>query len=106
MVFIKIGEEIGYRVHRYAHDVDPQTHAFTNRRVLAYIDAGIPDGIQVDTQGNVFTSCADGVQVSLNAAAAARIHLKRLIFYVTLYRSLPQMGRFLEKCSSECRLRI
>lgn len=45
--------------------MDPQTHVFTNRRVLAYIDAGIPDGIQLDTHGNVFASCADGVQVRL-----------------------------------------
>ncbi|KAL0581463.1 hypothetical protein V5O48_000617 [Marasmius crinis-equi] len=47
----------------YAFDVDPQTHAFKNRRVFAYVDAGIPDGVQVDTDGNVYSGTADGVQV-------------------------------------------
>lgn len=47
----------------FGFDVDPITHAFTNRRVFAYIDAGIPDGIQVDPQGNVYAGCGDGVQV-------------------------------------------
>ncbi|XP_006463789.1 hypothetical protein AGABI2DRAFT_194493, partial [Agaricus bisporus var. bisporus H97] len=47
----------------YAFDVDPKTQTFLNRRVLAYIDAGIPDGIQLDTNGNIYTSTADGVQV-------------------------------------------
>ncbi|KAG6884663.1 hypothetical protein C0993_009187 [Termitomyces sp. T159_Od127] len=47
----------------YAFDVDSRTHAFKNRRVFAYVDAGIPDGIQVDTEGNVYSGCGDGVQV-------------------------------------------
>ncbi|KAF5391037.1 hypothetical protein D9757_003954 [Collybiopsis confluens] len=47
----------------YAFDVDPITNAFMNRRVLAYIDAGVPDGIQLDTEGNIYTGCADGTQV-------------------------------------------
>ncbi|EEB97353.1 hypothetical protein MPER_03344, partial [Moniliophthora perniciosa FA553] len=47
----------------YAFDVDPVTHAFKNRHVLAYVDAGVPDGIQVDTKGNVYSGCGDGVQV-------------------------------------------
>lgn len=49
--------------YSYAFDVDPKTQTFLNRRVLAYIDAGIPDGIQLDTNGNIYTSTADGVQV-------------------------------------------
>ncbi len=36
-----------------------------NRRVFAYVDSGIPDGIQVDTDGNVYSGCGDGVQVSI-----------------------------------------
>lgn len=48
---------------RYAFDVDPISHAFKNRRVLAYVDAGVPDGIQVDTNGNVYSGTGDGVQV-------------------------------------------
>lgn len=47
----------------YAFDVDPVTHAFKNRRILAYVDAGVPDGIQIDTQGNIYSACGDGVQV-------------------------------------------
>jgi len=47
----------------YAFDVDSVTHAFKNRRVFAYIDTGVPDGIQVDTKGNVYSGCGDGVQV-------------------------------------------
>ncbi|KAJ2926444.1 hypothetical protein H1R20_g10650, partial [Candolleomyces eurysporus] len=47
----------------YAFDVDPNTHAFTNRRVFAYADTGIPDGIQVDTEGNVYSGTGDGVNV-------------------------------------------
>ena len=50
-------------MHRHAFDVDPNTQAFKNRRVLAYIDSGIPDGVQVDTNGNVYAGCGDGVQV-------------------------------------------
>ncbi|PCH42931.1 calcium-dependent phosphotriesterase [Wolfiporia cocos MD-104 SS10] len=47
----------------YAFDVDPRSHVFTNRRVFAFIDAAVPDGIQVDTIGNVYSSCGDGVHV-------------------------------------------
>ncbi|KAK7052266.1 SGL domain-containing protein [Favolaschia claudopus] len=47
----------------YAFDVDPKTQAFTNRRVFAYSDAGVPDGVQVDTKGNVYAGCGDGVHV-------------------------------------------
>ncbi|RDB26751.1 Gluconolactonase [Hypsizygus marmoreus] len=47
----------------YAFDVDSRTQAFTNRRVFAYVDTGIPDGLQVDLAGNVYSGCGDGVQV-------------------------------------------
>lgn len=47
----------------YAYDVDDNTQTFKNRRVFAYVDAGVPDGIQVDAMGNVYTGCGDGVQV-------------------------------------------
>ncbi|EPQ51631.1 D-lactonohydrolase-like protein [Gloeophyllum trabeum ATCC 11539] len=47
----------------YAFDIDPLTQAFTNRRVFAYADAGVPDGIQVDSLGNVYSGCGDGIQV-------------------------------------------
>lgn len=49
----------------YAYDVNPTTQAFTNRRVFAYSDTGIPDGIQVDVEGNVWSGNGDGVHVRL-----------------------------------------
>jgi len=47
----------------YAFDVDPTNQAFKNRRVFAYVDNGVPDGIELDSQGNVYSGCGDGVQV-------------------------------------------
>ncbi|KAL1747205.1 hypothetical protein HDZ31DRAFT_32451 [Schizophyllum fasciatum] len=47
----------------YAFTVDPKTHAFTNRRLFAFVDAAIPDGLQVDKVGNVYSACGDGVHV-------------------------------------------
>jgi gluconolactonase len=44
------------------HTVDGSPF-LTNRRLFAYADAGIPDGIKVDTMGNVYSGCGDGVQV-------------------------------------------
>ncbi|KAM5543968.1 hypothetical protein V8D89_002585 [Ganoderma adspersum] len=47
----------------YAYDVDPKTSAFVNRRVFAYVDTGVADGIQLDAAGNVYAGCGDGTQV-------------------------------------------
>ncbi|KAG2747283.1 calcium-dependent phosphotriesterase [Suillus brevipes Sb2] len=47
----------------YQFDVDPRTQSFTNRRVFAYSDSGAPDGIQLDTMGNVYSGCGDGIHV-------------------------------------------
>jgi gluconolactonase len=47
----------------FAFDVDPDTEEFKNRRVFAYADTGAPDGIQLDSEGNVYSGCGDGVQV-------------------------------------------
>ncbi len=49
---------------RYAFDVDATSNAFKNRRVFAYVDTGIADGIQLDAAGNVYAGTGDGVQVS------------------------------------------
>ncbi|KJZ77632.1 hypothetical protein HIM_02809 [Hirsutella minnesotensis 3608] len=35
----------------------------TNRRLFAKADAGIPDGIKCDTNGNVYSGCGDGIHV-------------------------------------------
>jgi gluconolactonase len=34
-----------------------------NRRVFALADAGIPDGIKCDMEGNVYSGCGDGIHV-------------------------------------------
>ena len=51
------------RCNSYQFDVDPVTQSFENRRVFAYSDAGIPDGIQLDKDGNVYSGCGEGVHV-------------------------------------------
>ena len=35
----------------------------TNRRVFAYADNSIPDGIKCDDLGNVYSGCGDGLNV-------------------------------------------
>ncbi|KAG9121730.1 hypothetical protein FRC07_002189, partial [Ceratobasidium sp. 392] len=56
----------------YAFDVihptegsDPTAHppALTNRRLFAFTDSGMPDGLKCDTEGNVYGGCFDGVHV-------------------------------------------
>ncbi|KAI0696584.1 calcium-dependent phosphotriesterase [Cytidiella melzeri] len=47
----------------YAFDVDSKTQAFLNRRVFAYVDTGVADGVQLDSKGNVYASCGDGAHV-------------------------------------------
>ncbi|KAJ6461514.1 D-lactonohydrolase-like protein [Mycena vitilis] len=47
----------------YKFDVDPESQAFTNKRVFAYIDKGFPDGIQLDSKGNVYAGCGDGINI-------------------------------------------
>ena len=39
------------------------TQSFANRRVFAYADSGAPDGIELDTNNNVYSACGDGVHV-------------------------------------------
>ncbi|CAJ2513040.1 Uu.00g011590.m01.CDS01 [Anthostomella pinea] len=36
---------------------------FENRKVFAFIDSGVPDGVHCDSKGNVYAGCGDGVQV-------------------------------------------
>ncbi|KAH7920852.1 calcium-dependent phosphotriesterase [Leucogyrophana mollusca] len=47
----------------YQYDVDPATQSFMNRRVFAYADSGVPDGIQLDTMGNIYSGCGEGTHV-------------------------------------------
>ncbi|KAJ7693842.1 hypothetical protein B0H17DRAFT_1058436, partial [Mycena rosella] len=47
----------------YKYDVEEGTLAFINRRTFAYADSGAADGVGVDTKGNVYGGCGDGVHV-------------------------------------------
>ncbi|PYH41073.1 SMP-30/gluconolactonase/LRE family protein [Aspergillus saccharolyticus JOP 1030-1] len=49
----------------YAYDVSliHNQPALTHRRVFVMADNGVPDGIKVDAQGNVYAGCGDGVNV-------------------------------------------
>ncbi|KIP02575.1 hypothetical protein PHLGIDRAFT_122357 [Phlebiopsis gigantea 11061_1 CR5-6] len=47
----------------YQYDIDQKSGVLTNRRVFAFVDSGVPDGIQIDAQGNVYSGCGDGVHV-------------------------------------------
>lgn len=54
-----------YDVVRPPHgaDLTAQGPTLHNRRVFAFSDGGAPDGIKCDQDGNVYSGCADGVQV-------------------------------------------
>jgi gluconolactonase len=58
-----LGTNQTYPATIYQFDVDPVTQSFTNRRVFAYSDSGVPDGIQLDTMGNVYSGCGEGTHV-------------------------------------------
>ncbi|KAG0705379.1 hypothetical protein DFH29DRAFT_800473, partial [Suillus ampliporus] len=59
----EIGESQTLPATIYQYDVDPSTQSFQNRRVFAYADSGAPDGIQLDTKGNVYAGCGEGTHV-------------------------------------------
>ncbi|KAL2198868.1 hypothetical protein P885DRAFT_32610 [Corynascus similis CBS 632.67] len=46
----------------YRYDVK-EDGTLENRKTFAYVTPGLPDGIHVDTKGNVYAGCGDGVQV-------------------------------------------
>ena len=48
--------------HIRAYDVD-KAGTVSNSRIFCVIDKGVPDGIRCDTQGRVFSSAGDGVQI-------------------------------------------
>ncbi|KAI1481843.1 calcium-dependent phosphotriesterase [Daldinia eschscholtzii] len=49
----------------YAYDVIYRNDQpfLSNRRLFAFADVGIPDGIKCDMEGNVYSGCGDGVNV-------------------------------------------
>ncbi|KAK4124749.1 calcium-dependent phosphotriesterase [Parathielavia appendiculata] len=46
----------------YQYDVN-EDGTLVNRKPFAFVTPGVPDGIHVDTKGNVYVGCGDGVQV-------------------------------------------
>jgi len=46
----------------YRFDVQ-KDGTFENRKTFAFTDINIPDGVHVDSKGNVYAGCGDGVQV-------------------------------------------
>ncbi|KAI1331019.1 gluconolactonase [Xylariaceae sp. FL0255] len=46
----------------YRFDV-AENGGFENRKVFAFVDSGVPDGIHVDTKGRIYAGCGDGVHV-------------------------------------------
>ena len=78
-------------MHRYAFDVDPDSQTFLNRRVFAYVDTGVPDGVQIDKNGNVYAGCGDGVQVRVSFFLPS---LQSLPFFFWLPSSLISRGAF------------
>jgi gluconolactonase len=47
----------------YAFDITDDGKRLTGRRIFAYSDNGIPDGLHTDTDGNVWAGCGDGIHV-------------------------------------------
>lgn len=47
----------------YEYDVVESGTRLVNRRMFAFCDTGVPDGIKCDEAGNVYSGCGDGVHV-------------------------------------------
>lgn len=68
----------------------------TNRRVFAEITPGVADGFRVDTEGNIWTSAADGVQCyAPDGELIGKIHFPEVVTNLTFggrkrIASLPQ----------------
>ncbi|ETI46832.1 hypothetical protein F443_08839 [Phytophthora nicotianae P1569] len=46
----------------YAYDI-VDNKRIANKRLFAFADSGIPDGVHTDTDGNVWAGCGDGVHI-------------------------------------------
>lgn len=69
--------------HILAFEVD-DSGRLRNRRVLAVIEPGIPDGIRVDVDGNVWTSAADGVHcIAPDGALIGKIRVPETVANLT-----------------------
>ena len=64
--------------HSYAYDVVYRHGSpfLMHRRLFAFADIGVPDGIKCDMAGNVYSGCGDGVHVwSPGAELIGKIYL-------------------------------
>lgn len=48
---------------RHGTDLSAAGPTLHNRRLFAFVDSGVPDGIKTDRAGNVYSGCGDGVHV-------------------------------------------
>lgn len=48
--------------YSYRFDVK-EDGTWDNRKTFAFVDSGVPDGVHVDSLGNVYAGCGDGVHV-------------------------------------------
>ena len=53
---------IAFHTQSYRYDVE-EDGTFSSRKTFTFIAAGVPDGVHVDTKGNVYAGCGDGVHV-------------------------------------------
>jgi len=54
--------ELDYSLPHHLRVFDVESNCLLNSRVLAEIDAGVPDGFRVDTEGFLWCSAADGLR--------------------------------------------
>lgn len=55
-----------------------------NSRVFATIDPGVPDGFRVDTEGNIWTSAADGVHIyASDGEIIGKLHFPEVVSNLT-----------------------
>ena len=53
-----------YLPHRiYAYDVQADGRSLTNKRLFANVSPGFPDGMRLDSRGNVYVGALDGIHV-------------------------------------------
>ncbi|KXX78351.1 Gluconolactonase [Madurella mycetomatis] len=62
MTQVFFGSNFSFPSTVYRYDVQ-EDGTLDNRKAFAFVTPGVPDGIHVDTEGNVYIGCGDGVQV-------------------------------------------
>ncbi|KAI7498561.1 lactonohydrolase [Hortaea werneckii] len=58
---IEFSPDWEFVIYRYRISADGKR--LQDRQLFAYSDAGLPDGLHTDTEGNVYAGCGDGVHV-------------------------------------------